>query len=244
MIVGGRPWSLVGRLGAGQHSDVWQARREGPLGELGVLKVPRDEAGREALAREFAVLNGLTIVENQGSRWFGQLLPRPVARDEASGVTAYRWRPGFFTPLSRIVAERPDGVAVAVGLWVWKRLLEQLHWLHQTGMVHGAIDLDHVLVHRHEHGAVLVGFTEAGPAGPERHAALDRQAAAQVVLRLLGAPEGVWLAPQAVPGPVAALLHRDARRGDGEAWAVKEALDAAAQSTLGPGGFAPIGDPR
>jgi hypothetical protein len=152
---------------------------------------------------------------------------------------------------------------------MWKRILELLAWIHQSGWAHGAVLPEHLLVHARDHGVVLSGYAGAGAPGsrplalptdlqgfvPEGwqgrpiEARVDIAMSARVILHLLsGDPSR---ASERTPAPLAALLESHARWAPGpageqpidDAWALKDRLDAVAREVFGPPRFVPFAMP-
>ena len=55
----------------------------------------------------------------------------------------------------------PKGISGAAAIWLWKRILETLAWVHATGWIHGGLLPGHLLVHARDHGVRLIGFSRA-----------------------------------------------------------------------------------
>ena len=266
--VEGHTWVVLGRLARGDGSDVFLARRDARLTEHVVLKMLRAPEDADLLRREQRALKRLEASEAQGAPFFRTLLPQRVRHGAATLVSprrgagpltsVFRWRSGFTHTLEDARAAYPAGVDPRAAVWMWKRLLELLGWVHRSGWVHGAVLPDHALLHARDHGVVLVGWSAAtwAEGAPEalpcfsraREAfypkalrdgvacapAHDLVMSARVIAHVLGGgPEAV---PAKVPAPVGALVRRCAA-GDlptEDAWALKDAVAAAAKQVWGP----------
>jgi hypothetical protein len=149
----GRTYVLEGRLAVGDSANVYKARWAMRLGEAVVIKVQRAETDSDLLRREYEALKPIAI----GTRTI-------TGRDRL--VTAYAWRSGFQLSLATLHGQHAtQGLPGRVLVWVYKRLLEQMVWMHRNGAVHNAVTPDHILVHPKNHGAMMVGFTLAGEVG-------------------------------------------------------------------------------
>jgi hypothetical protein len=267
--LGGHRYALLGRLARGEGSDVFLAERDGRLTERVVLKILRAEKDRDLLEREHAVLAELEKSDAQGAAHFTRLLPQRVALGVARlgmhgeagerHVSALRWRSGFVHTGDDVIAAYPGGVPRAATVWMWKRMLELLGFVHRSGFVHGAILPAHVLVHAKDHGLVLAGWSRAGRAGaplvartegadgfyPDdlasggaTRAAHDIAMSARVISRLLG---GTELAPPAsVPDPLRSLVATHAQLApdmETDAWALMARVQEAANAIFGPPRF-------
>jgi hypothetical protein len=267
-------YAVLGRLGRGDGSEVFLARRDTRLSEWVVLKVARAQEDAPLIAREFEVVQELLGSKAQGAEHFRRLLPQPVAvgplRDPSGGsrgAAAYRWRSGFQHTFSEVLAAYPSGVDPRAAVWMWKRVLELLAFVHASGYVHGAVLPPHLLVHPRDHGVVLVGWTCAVrfasrqplPAWSSRHRAFypgdvwdgaaptpatDLAMSARSISAVLGGDPETGRVPPGVPPPLADLLARQvnpgARQALNDAWALKEQLDAAAAESFGPPQYTPF----
>ncbi|MFK7988194.1 MAG: hypothetical protein AB8I08_19395 [Sandaracinaceae bacterium] len=254
---------IDGRLGEGDTADVFAGHRDAALTErvvLKVLAVPEDEP---ILRREPAVLRRLADGAAPGASYFAPLCPQLVAHgtariegglDDATRryTVVTRWRSGFSCTLADAKRAFPRGLDPKAAVWMWKRLLELLGWVHQTGRVHGAVLPSHILLHPRDHGAALVGWSASVPDG-EPVAAISVADEARYPTSLL-AGEPAWpsddirmsastfrsVLSNDLPGPIAALLDRvEARPGD-DAWALKEQVGAAAKEAFGPPRYVPF----
>lgn len=169
--VGGRRYATVGRLARGEGSDVFLARSDHRLSERVVLKVLRDEAGLHLLDNEWATLSRLQNATHQGRDHFTRMLPQPIAHGEARlgvqgregtcKVSVFGYASGFIHTLDDVRKAYPKGISPQASVWLWKRIVETLAWVHSTGNVHGAILPEHLLVHARDHGVRLIGWSRS-----------------------------------------------------------------------------------
>lgn len=272
---GGRRYVLLGRLARGASSDVFLARRDHRLTEQVVIKMLRAREDHDRLTHEHDVLQALQRATHRGSEHFTRLLPSPIAHGEARlglhghegprVVTVLGWASGFVHTFRDVREAYPSGVPATATVWLWKRVLETLAWLHEVGFVHGAILPEHLLVHARDHGVRLVGFSSAAPPGQPLSAfardseafhpravwagggtsvAVDLCMSARSVLFALGADD--LRVPSSVPLPLATLLRSvadDDAGGRRDAWALVGELDAAAKEAFGPPCYVPFAMP-
>lgn len=259
--LGGRTWALEGRLGLGDSSVVYRGRWVHRLGEAVVIKVLAAMADGDLLRREWELLRALQASRAEGAAHFLSRLPAPVASGLVSSdrprlSTVYGWKSGFVHTLARVGEVHPRGVPEPVMVWLLKRLLELLGFIHRAGVVHGAVTPDHILVHPRDHGALLIGWTCAQPwegrglpfvARPRRWLDLygDAREASpaldiQMAVRCVEAAAG-WLAPGARrPAPLQRVLERGLSGREQDAWALAEALTAASAEVHGPPSWNPL----
>lgn len=275
VAVGDARFVVEGRLGVGDGCDVFLARRDARLTERVVLKVLR--AGRDAdlVTREWRTLEAITASEAQGADYFRTLLPQAVTHGRLVGpgaaevpVNVYRWRSGFVHTLEDVRARYPDGVDPRAAVWMWKRLLEGLGWVHRAGYVHGAVVPRHLLLHARDHGVVLVGWSSAARSGSPLAAlsagargfypddawagravtpATDLTMGARSIVAALNGDPARGTIPRDVPEPLAELLkaHVDpsARGRSDDAWELMKRVSEAGKRAFGPARFVPFAMP-
>jgi hypothetical protein len=266
--VAGRLYVLLGLLGRGESCDVFLARRDSRLTEMVVIKVLRALSDRDLLEREWRTLEALSKSDAKGSDYFATLLPQrvghgPVATPDglARKASVFRWRSGFQHTLEEVFDAHPHGIDPRTAVWMWKRVLELLGWVHKSGWIHGAILPQHVLVHPRDHGVVLAGWSCASRAGtsdrlPATSAAarafypedawssgtvspaIDIAMTARCFIRALGGDPARGTLPLSVPEPLGVLLatHADpsesADRTD-DAWTLLERVGEAGKLVYG-----------
>lgn len=262
--IGGSRWVLGERLGRGAVADVYRASRPRFPTERAVLKLLRSAHDRPVLDREWATTQALAESSAPGAPSYTQRIPEPIVRGVVAGggwaghhAAVYRATPGFRASLAAVRARAPASLPQA-SIWVWRRVLEVLTFLHRAGFAHGAVTPDHVLVQDGEHGVRLVGFGDAAALGAPRltvplsppgivadegplSARGDVQASARTIQWLVG---GSATATPAVPEAYARVL-RDAAEGRlDDAWALRERLGQVAHLAFGAPRFLPLSFPE
>jgi hypothetical protein len=255
---------VLGRLAVGHSADVFLARRATRLGERLLLKVLRSPADEPRLRHEQAVLEALADSPVRGTRHFTSLLPRPAFSGQLQGAgypatfaAAFRQPAGFAHTWAQLREQFPHGVDARHAVWLWRRGLELLDWVHRSGWVHGAVLPAHLLLDAREHSVGLVGWSCAGRAGDAlgamdpRHAELypfeqadaarlsfeaDRIMLARALLFATGGSASA--APSTWPSPLAQLLsaHASGAAG-GDALSTTKQLSAVAEQCFGPPKF-------
>jgi hypothetical protein len=260
--LGGRTYVVEGRLGQGDSSAVYRGRWVVRLGERVVIKVLEAPADADLLRAEWETLKALQQADVEGADHFVTRLPAPVAHglvtsDRARPASVFGWKSGFVHTLEQVGEAHPGGVPGPVVVWMAKRLLELLGFVHRAGFVHGAVVPDHVLVHPRDHGAMLVGFTASVPwrdGGARRLPATSRRWAAlyegarqatpaldiAMACRCVRAVAG-WHLPSAVRAdPVERVLLAGASGRVDDAWALGGQLTAASREAYGPPAYHPL----
>ena len=260
---------MLGRLAEGDSSDVFLALRDHRLTERVVAKVLRAHQDRDLFEGEWRTLDGLQRSTARGAPFFTRLLPQPVAHGEGRlglrGDEGKRWfslfgfPSGFVHSFGDVRAAYPNGVPATAAVWLWKRTLELVGFVHESGFVHGAILPRHLLVHARDHGVRLCGWScattlgrplSAFPSGDEAFysedirkgapagAVTDIAMSARSILWLLGGD--LRAAPGDTPRSIAELLERSAAPdagGLGDAHDLVQHLGAAARQAYGPPKF-------
>lgn len=259
--LGGRTWALEGRLGVGDSAVVYRGRWVYRLGEAVVVKVLAAPADADLLRREWDTLRALHERPAQGGAHFLGRLPTPVAMglvqsDRPRLTTVYGWKSGFVHTLTDVGRAYPQGVPGPVMVWVLKRLLELLGYVHRAGFVHGAVTPDHVLVHPRDHGALLIGWTAAQAqrgaplpfvARPARwlslyegHSALSAALDLQMACRCARVVAGWELPGKERPAPIERALSRALCGEETDGWALADRLSAASIEAYGPAAYNPL----
>lgn len=258
--VAGTSWLVGERIATGDASEVYRAARGRFPTERALIRVARYPADAARLERAWTVGRRLQASKSRGAA-LATRLPEPIAFGEplagawkGKKVLVQRWSHNHERTLEQV-----SGVSPQASVWVLRRILEALSFIHGANLVHGAIVPAHVLVERGEHGARLVGLGSAGESGAEitffpskyRHVvpddtlsvAGDLRAAARTIVHVLGgdATSGRVAAAPAYADLLRALVHDGATpQGDTDAWSVRDRVGAVAQAAFGRPTFCPI----
>jgi hypothetical protein len=264
-------WSVESQLGGGPHAEIYGARRARWPTERITLKVARSVADQEFFS-EWTALEALHASDARGAETFTSLLPQLVSRGEItdgsfSGRPAilFRRAPGFRHSLQAVRAAYPRGIESRASIWLWRRILEVLSFVHASGMAHGAVLPDHLLVQTGEHGIHLIGYRHAGRQGAllpvpddsaggfyptgksgawRREPSLDLRMSARCIAHALGGDPADCSVPNSVPAPLADLVRRvgapESAKPDEDAWALRDELGALAERVYGAPKFCPI----
>lgn len=207
-------------LGQGTCSEVLLAERLGVAPERVTLKLARGDAHGEHLAREHEVLRALQAVRAPGAAYFSRRLPQPIGVGVVQGMAdgerhalLLRHPPGHWGSLADVMLANPDGIDPRHAVWLWRRMLEVLGFVHSVGWTHGCLAPEHALVHPRDHGVLCIGWANAqhAPRAPDLAAqARDLQQTAWTVRSVLqaGREVGVPGLGAGTPAPLAQLLLR------------------------------------
>jgi LSD1 subclass zinc finger protein len=261
--IGQGHWATRRLLARGEISDVYLAERARWPTERVVLKILRDPENALLFDREWDVLVKLQRSEAPGAALFTTLVPQPVVRGlvedgphRGRRAMAFRWATGFRETLEGVRRAYPHGIDPQVSIWMWRRALELLGFLHRSGVVHGAVVPPHILVEDGEHGIRLVGYSAAGESGtplatlcgrfepfyPARRLSpgADVAMSARSIAYVLGGGGAGTDVPATVPEPLADLIRKVASVGAENAWDVRERIGEVARALYGPPSFHPL----
>jgi hypothetical protein len=126
-----------------------------------LLKLPRRPGDNDLMRAEATALSTLGRDGDPKFRAYAPRLLESFTHEDAARarrtVNVIARQRGF-VPLADVHAAYPGGLDPRDVAWMWRRLLTGLGWAHRTGLVHGAILPEHVLIHPAEHGLVLVDW--------------------------------------------------------------------------------------
>jgi hypothetical protein len=152
-----RRYRLKQFLAAGDLCDVYLAKSQS--NDI-VLKIPRNSKGEPFLRREVECLGQLRSLAKGES--YLKYLPKPIERFRYQDryLTAFEHEAGFLSARD-LRSCFPNGLPDEHIAWMFNRTLEILGFIHQQGLVHGAILPTHLLFHPETHGLQLIGWTHA-----------------------------------------------------------------------------------
>lgn len=247
--LGGVAYRILGHLSSGKRCDVLLAERASPLTERVAIKVLRG-GDPSPLDREWEVLHALQESQARGSAVFSLRLPQPVARAKlewaASGTAcealAVRYASGFVHTLKDVADAHSSRLNPRHFVWIWRRLLEILGFIHASGWTHDNIEPGHVLIHARDHGVLLAGWSAASrlhemPAAQRRALVQSARAAASVL--------GGVAPPPPLAGILRPYLDDDPRAmPTNDAWDLADQVAEAAHRAFGPPKYVELSMPR
>ena len=249
----GQRYRVLAPLGAGATAEVLLADRMSPLPQRVILKLAHAGAAPGRLRREAQTLQKLQELQHAGAAYFSQRLPQAIACGKTDGVAGHarealvlRNPTGFWGSLEAVRRNYPKGIDPRHAVWMWRRVLEVLGFIHAAGWTHGALAPEHLLVHPGDHGILIIGWGDARHTPAVRadaaHArARDLMQAAWSMRALLAGGDGEPAVPATTPPALADLLRQAsedagwcARTG---AAGLDQLLVAAARTAFGPPQF-------
>ncbi|MEN9934683.1 MAG: hypothetical protein RLZZ387_1262 [Chloroflexota bacterium] len=238
-------------------------------GEAVLLKVARRPRDGDLLTAEARALRQIARdLAGQPLRAHLPTLADSFALADASGerrlVNVLLAEPATLS-LSAVLRAFPAGIDPADAAWVFNRILAALGAAHSLGLVHGALNPDHVLIRPADHNAILLDWCYSVPIGEPLRAfcppyaadyppevlarrpatpATDLFLAARCVTRLLSGQGDAARLPPRVPAAIRALLSAclipAPHRRPADAWQVFDDFRDILRERYGPPAFRPF----
>ena len=250
VVCGGARYHLMQTLGIGKISKVYVAQRIGALPYLATVKLSSSPMAAARYEREAQVLRELQVLDDGVSgAYFSRLLPEVVAQGVAEGnsgkhALVLRHPSGFWGSLAALNERFTSGIDPRHAVWIWRRILEVLNFVHSHGWSHGDVRPEHALVHPQDHGVRLIGWASAKKDVGAKDKAADLLRSTRVVQVLLCGAGSSGTLPGHVPAGMAQLVTRAAMDEDFCRSQGAEGLDALlraeAKAAFGPPSFVPL----
>lgn len=127
----------------------------------GVLKAAKNEKDNDLLGNETEIL-GLVFPASQQEVDHYRFLPRLVDSyfEDGRRVNVFPWYHEYLS-LAQICRAYPKGIDYRDMVWMFKRILDGLGFVHERWVIHGAVTPSHVLIHPIEHGAKIIDWSYA-----------------------------------------------------------------------------------
>lgn len=247
----GQRYRVLTRLGTGERTEVYLAERISPLPQRVTLKLAHSATKPGSLADEAKILEQLQSIKSPGAEYFTQRLPQPMRAGvfkEAAGpereALILRYPCGYWGSLADVLRFAPAGIDPRHGVWIWRRILEVLAFVHESGWSHGDLAPEHFLVNSRDHGVLIIGWAKARAVTDTHSIARDLMQSAWSVRALLSGGKGAPRFSSRIPAPFADLLLRCSEDASWSASTgargLERALHAAAHEAFGPPKFIPF----
>lgn len=250
ILCAGQRYQLLQSLGSGDFSQVYLAQRLGLLPLLATIKLSSATAAPARYAQEAQILRELQALD-QGTAgaYFSQRLPEVVALGEVEGNgrqhgLVLRYATDYWGSLADLCTRFPQGLDPRHAVWIWRRMLEALNFIHRRGWAHGDVRPEHALVNAQDHGVRLISWASAKRGATTQEQVADLLRSARVVFVLLSGATATATLPGHIPAELAQLVSRasedkDFCRAQG-AEGIDGLLRAAARAAYGPPAFVPL----
>lgn len=244
----GVAYHLLERLGEGDRSEVHLARSIGTQPFLVTIKLSTSPDADACYQREALALRELHASQSeQAAAFAAQRLPEvvscgPVTGGDRGFALILRHPVGYWGSLAALNERFPDGIDPRHAVWIWRRMLDVLHFIHAQGWTHGDVRPEHALVHPEDHGIRLISWGNAVKESNPRKRALDLQHSARVALMLVNGNK--TSSPHQVPESLGRLLDKAGHDPDFCETHGARGLDSllleAAREAFGPPAFVPL----
>jgi len=237
----GAGYILLELLGTGERSNVYLAKRVAAMPLLATVKLSTSSAASIHYAREAEVLRELQTLS--------PLFPEVVAEGPVEGrgsqhALVLHHPNGFWGSLADLNERVPEGIDPRHAVWIWRRMLDILRFVHAQGWSHGDVRPEHALVHPRDHAVRLISWGSAKKGVGADDQAKDLLRSARTVLVLVSGNSGTGSVPGGVPAGLARLLTRasqdEAFCRTQAAQGLDDLLRAAAREAFGPPSFVPL----
>jgi serine/threonine protein kinase len=244
----GVAYHLIQRLGKGELSEVYLPRSVGAQPFLATIKRSSSPAAEARFQREASILRELHASQSgQAAAYASQRLPEAVACGPITGgsggfALVLRHPVGYWGSLAALNAHFPNGIDPRHAVWIWRRMLDVLHFIHAQGWAHCDVRPEHALVHPEDHGIRLIAWGNAVKGADLKTRAVDLQRSARVALVLVNGNS--TSIPHHVPEPLARILNNSSQDPGFCEKLGARGLDAmlleAAREAFGPPAFIPL----
>ncbi|TGL34560.1 protein kinase family protein [Leptospira koniambonensis] len=248
LTIGKNKYKILLPLGGGERADIFFAEKLGLAMERVIIKIERDKTSKSLASSEVSVLESLQKQNTPISAYFSQRLPQIVSfgkiiNPEYEGKEAVitRANPGYWGSLSDVLRFQKKGIQPRHGVWIWRRILDLLGYIHEQGWTHNAINPSHLLVQPRDHGILVIGWRRGKKSQDKIK---DLQQAAWSIRVLLEGEEDPQKSFRSVPNPLASFIERAC---EDKGWCDKlgaigidEELKIVAEKTFGPPQFIPF----
>jgi len=211
VVCGGNSYQIIQVLGTGEISQVHLARRIGSLPLLATVKLSSISRAEVLYAHEAEVSRELQLLDRDGAgAYFSTLLPEVIAqgavdRNHGEQALVLRHPTGYWGSLATLNERFAFGLDPRHAVWIWRRMLEILNFIHINGWCHGDVRPEHALVHPPNHGVRFIGWSSARKVAGEKDKGADLCRSARVVQVLLCGASDSGL-PNSVPAGLAQLV--------------------------------------
>lgn len=247
---GGNRYRLLHTLGSGEISQVYVGQRLATISLLVTVKLSEAATAPTRYAREAQVLRELqALADGPMDLYFSRLLPEVIAHGAVEDnphqqALVLRHPNGYWGSLAQLAERFPSGIDPRHAVWIWRRILEILGFLHRHQWFHGDVRPDHTLVNPQDHAMQLIGWAAADRGANSKNKARDLQRSARLIQVLLSGSQGAGTIPGSVPTGLTELVTRSSQSDtfcqDQQAEGLDALLQAEARKAFGPPTFVPL----
>lgn len=149
---------------------------DGTIHRYAALKIPRSPKNNDLIENEVRALKTLKEgVPERYQMFHPSTIDTFIHRDKANGkqrrAIVTNALPGFVS-LREVLDAYPEGLHGRHIAWITRRLFPALDVAHETGITHGAVFPENVMIHPTDHGVVLINWAYSQPMNTKLKAAV------------------------------------------------------------------------
>jgi serine/threonine protein kinase len=152
-----------------------------------LLKLGDKTKFKSLFSRESRTLAHFHSIQSAAAGYYSRLIPNVVEMGDTNEffpnqtVIVLGLVPGLWGSLSSVLANHTNGVDVRHAVWMWRRVLEMLAYIHSAGWTHGDLSPEMSWVSPRDHGVHLMNWTKASSNANQSAQSLDIQNSARLV---------------------------------------------------------------
>jgi len=142
-----------------------RVRPDGATDHKVVFKVARNGSDNDLVENESKILTDLypdTAKDEKNYRFLPKLSESFIMRSPGSQrrVNIFPWL-SEYRSLAEVLQVYPDGIDYRDMVWMFKRILHGIGFVHQNHVIHGALIPSHIMIHPVDHGAKIIDWSYA-----------------------------------------------------------------------------------
>jgi len=164
IVVDGVLYTIGRKFHIGQHATLYEALFPHDGGSAkAAVRISHSDADNPFLFNEIRILDRLhrKVADKELAYW--RYLPFVLGRFSAGKRTGliYRWFDGVTATDIRMNALHKHGLDQRHMIWIYDRMINLLGYSHFSGVIHGRIDPDRLLIRPSNHNVMLTGWNQA-----------------------------------------------------------------------------------
>jgi serine/threonine protein kinase len=156
-----------------------------------LLKIGEKSKCRDLFQAEAGTLGYFHSLKGALAGHYSRMIPSLIEFGDATeqysdrSIIVLSLIPGIWGSLSAVIARQTGGVDARHAVWMWRRLLDILSYVHSVGWSHSAVNPESAWLNPQDHGVFLMDWSQAKPNSEDISRASDVQHSARVIRVLL-----------------------------------------------------------
>lgn len=152
-------WIISEPLAKGDLCDLYRSSKVADENQKGIFKIVRSPKDNDLLEQEYVSLGLLHSATIKGTETFKKYFPKVIERLEASGRNAsvLSTAPESHS-LADLISLFPKGFDFRHCIWMLNRTLSAFQYMHEIGIIHGAIFPEHLMFGPITHSLTIVDW--------------------------------------------------------------------------------------